>query len=155
MFSLGKDANIIRLHDNLNILSKIIDEGAKYSDSLVIDLAYEIGFSYVDLLLYHKGLNFLDIARISFSTRNIEEYLSALINEVDPRSYDVLEGYIQQIKQQDRKLKKFGDFYEFLLRRKGYRLVEMQRLDEAEMIFNSLLEYPGSRDYAEGELKYI
>lgn len=31
VFSLGKDANIIRLHDNLNILSKIIDEGAKYS----------------------------------------------------------------------------------------------------------------------------
>lgn len=31
----------------------------------------------------------------------------------------------------------------------------MRRLDEAEMIFNFQLEYPGSRDYAEGELKYI
>ena len=48
-----------------------------------------------------------------------------------------------------------GDFYEFLLRRRGYSCVEFHDLDNAEKIFKQLLEYPSSQTYAQHELNYI
>jgi tetratricopeptide (TPR) repeat protein len=56
--------------------------------------------------------------------------------------------------------KKFDDdsdkaFYLFLLRRKGYCLIERQNYKEAKAMFNKVLSYNKDDQMAKSELKYI
>lgn len=155
VFGLNEGNNIYNLHEGLDSLKIVRKQGYGASSEIVMDLAYKVGFAYEDLQLNRKAILYTDIARDSFNGEYIEEYLCALINEVDPRSMGTLEEYIKQVNKQDPKKETLGKLYEFLLRRKGYLLVEMKLLDEAEDVFNDLLNYPDSRSYAEGELKYI
>ena len=147
--------NIYNLHESLNALKQAVSQGADEKSNSVVNLCAQIGGDYIEIHECRKVIPFLDLAKESLSVEIISDYVNALVNESDPRAYQEIYTYLSLIEKQDPNLKTFGDVYQLLLRRQGYLLIEMDKLDAAEQAFKKLLKYPESKSYAEGELQYI
>ena len=155
ILELSNDGSIYNLHQSLSALKQAVLKGADEKSTTVINLYTQIGGDYIEIQDNRKAIPFLDLAKESLSDEVISEYVNALANESDPRSYQVINTYLSLLEKQDPKLETFRDLYQLLLRRQGYVLIEMDKLDAAEEAFKKLLKYPESKSYAEGELQYI
>lgn len=155
VLDLSNDGSIYNLHQSLSALKQAVLKGADEKSTTVINLCTQIGGDYIEIQDNRKAIPFLDLAKESLSDEVISEYVNALANESDPRSYQVINTYLSLLEKQDPKLETFRDLYQLLLRRQGYVLIEMDKLDAAEEAFKKLLKYPESKSYAEGELQYI
>ncbi len=122
-------------------------------------LSYYIGFCYNELGDERLAFFYLDHVAGSSRIQFVEEYINALANYGDLRTFKVIDHHYEELN----KAMKDGDdvpsyveeFREFLLRRRGYVLIEFDRLDEAEALFKDLLDSPNSHDYAVDELAAI
>ncbi|MBR1808201.1 MAG: hypothetical protein IJ776_02285 [Paludibacteraceae bacterium] len=129
--------------------------------SVYFDVCFFIGFCYSELRQYDRAYYYLEIAHFSNRYDYTQEYINALANAGDVRVFNEIDRMIEILKKnaENRENSELteseGDFYEFLLRRRGYSCVEFHDLDNAEKIFKQLLEYPSSQTYAQHELNYI
>ena len=55
----------------------------------------------------------------------------------------------------DSESKSYQFHYAFLDRREAYVLIDLQKYDEAEVLLKEMLNDPMSKEFAEGELKYV
>ena len=126
------------------------------------EICYFIGFCYAELKLYERAYFYLDIVYPQNSVRYASEYLNLLVNTKDFRALATIERLIKNIEQEVARLEadeKEEDglqaFFRFLQRRKGYVLIDQHKLDDAEAIFQALLDFPDSEKQAIDELMYI
>ena len=126
------------------------------------EVCYFIGFCYAELKLYERAYFYLDIVYPQNSVRYASEYVNLLVNTKDFRALATIERLIKNIEQEVARLEadeKEEDglqaFFRFLQRRKGYVLIDQHKLDDAEAIFQALLDFPDSEKQAIDELMYI
>ncbi len=126
------------------------------------EVCYFIGFCYAELKLYERAYFYLDIVYPQNSVRYASEYVNLLVNTKDFRALTTIERLIKNIEQEVARLEadeKEEDglqaFFRFLQRRKGYVLIDQRKLDDAEAIFQALLDFPDSEKQAIDELMYI
>lgn len=126
------------------------------------EVCYFIGFCYAELKLYERAYFYLDIVYPQNSVRYASEYVNLLVNTKDFRALATIERLIKNIEQEVTRLEadeKEEDglqaFFRFLQRRKGYVLIDQHKLDDAEAIFQALLDFPDSEKQAIDELMYI
>ena len=126
------------------------------------EVCYFIGFCYAELKLYERAYFYLDIVYPQNSVRYASEYVNLLVNTKDFRALATIEHLIKNIEQEVARLEadeKEEDglqaFFRFLQRRKGYVLIDQHKLDDAEAIFQALLDFPDSEKQAIDELMYI
>lgn len=126
------------------------------------EVCYFIGFCYAELKLYERAYFYLDIVYPQNSVRYASEYVNLLVNTKDFRALATIERLIKNIEQEVARLEadeKEEDglqaFFRFLQRRKGYVLIDQRKLDDAEAIFQALLDFPDSEKQAIDELMYI
>ena len=126
------------------------------------EVCYFIGFCYAELKLYERAYFYLDIVYPQNSVRYASEYVNLLVNTKDFRALATIERLIKNIEQELARLEadeKEEDglqaFFRFLQRRKGYVLIDQHKLDDAEAIFQALLDFPDSEKQAIDELMYI
>lgn len=132
------------------------------------ELCYYIGFCYCELRLYERAYYYLDIVfqlnRIAYT----QEYVNCLANAGDFRALYVIDRLLAELQKTEngkeadeeeedepKEDASLRNFINFLRRRRGYVLIELGRLDEAEEIFKAMLDEPGNSDYALEELAYI
>ena len=133
-------------------------------------ICYDIGYCYTELQQYEQAYYYLELVhsmnRIDYSI----EYFNCLANGKDIRVFRELSNERDQVAKLIREIDNSDDsgseenvehreslsnYGAFLQRRYGYALININRLDEAEQIFRSLLNNASSHDYAQNELNYI
>lgn len=126
------------------------------------EICYFIGFCYAELKLYDRAYFYLDIVYPQNSVRYTTEYVNVLVNTKDFRALSIIERLLKSIEQElsnaegeETDNDGLQTFMRFLLRRKGYVLIDHRRLDEAEAVFQSLLDFPDCEKQAIDELMYI
>ena len=126
------------------------------------EICYFIGFCYAELKLYERAYFYLDIVYPQNSVRYASEYVNLLVNTKDFRALATIERLIKNIEQELARLEAdekeeegLQAFFRFLQRRKGYVLIDQRKLDDAEAIFQALLDFPDSEKQAIDELMYI
>lgn len=126
------------------------------------ELCYFIGFCYAELKQYERAYFYLDIVYPQNSVRYATEYVNLLVNTQDFRAMGTIERLIKSIEQELARLESeekdeegLQAFHRFLQRRKGYVLIDLKKLDEAEQVFQALLDFPDSEQQAIDELMYI
>ena len=126
------------------------------------EVCYFIGFCYAELKLYERAYFYLDIVYPQNSVRYASEYVNLLVNTKDFRALATIERLIKNIEQELARLEAdekeeegLQAFFRFLQRRKGYVLIDQRKLDDAEAIFQALLDFPDSEKQAIDELMYI
>ncbi len=126
-----------------------------------LQYCFYIGFCYNELGNERLAFFYLNHVSGSANIQYVEEYVNALANYGDLRTLKVIEHYYEEITQvikesdDEEVSSRMEEFREFLLRRRGYVLIEFNRLDEAEELFKELLDSPNSHDYAVNELATI
>ncbi|MBR1565108.1 MAG: hypothetical protein IJ650_07170 [Paludibacteraceae bacterium] len=155
-----------RYYDALVTLLPIYDQLKLTYDqdddnSLFYRVCYLIGFCYCEIHQYDRAYFYLELAHYANQYGYAQEYINALVNAGDLRAFAEIDRMIDIVIKEIEKNEGHvptdvqGEFYEFLLRRRGYLCIEYQYLDEAERIFVILLDYPDSENYARNELKHI
>lgn len=130
-------------------------------DKHILDLfykcAYEIGWNLMDLGKQEEAVCYLEIASKSLDALYIQEYINGLVNLRDPRSLSIINYALSHYpKPKDENLVQRRNAYiAFLNRRKAYVLIDQGRLNEAELLLQTLIKEPLCQDFAIGELKYI
>lgn len=125
------------------------------------ELCYYIGCSYGELRSYQRAYFFLDAAFSQNNLRYASAYVNCLVNSGDFRATHVIDGLIRNLQttleqeDEEQSQEQLQSFMKFLQRRKGYVLIGQNQLDEAELLFQSLLSDPDSEEYALTELAYI
>lgn len=123
-------------------------------------ICFYLGFCYNELGNYKMAFFYLNITGDSPRIQYAQEYINALANSADVRTFRVIDGILDDVndnidKATDEVPQSLLEFRDFLYRRKGYTLIEFGLLDQAEELFKSLLESPISHDYAVDELAHI
>ena len=123
-------------------------------DKHILDLfykcAYEIGWNLMDLGKQEEAVCYLEIASKSLDALYIQEYINGLVNLRDPRSLSIINYALSHYpKPKDENLVQRRNAYI------AYVLIDQGRLNEAELLLQTLIKEPLCQDFAIGELKYI
>ncbi len=130
-------------------------------DSLLFDIfmesSYRVGFCLMDLGKSEVAAYYLEIASKSMNYNKVQEYINCLSNMKDPHALEVVEEVIEHSPMpEDEEGKKDWNFHmAFLKRRKAYILIDKQRYSEARQLLEEMINDPLSKDFAEGEMKYL
>ncbi|WP_288797151.1 hypothetical protein [uncultured Alistipes sp.] len=121
------------------------------------DSCYSIGWCYAELKLYERALFYLEICLLRGNIADKVEYINCLVHSKDVRTMWFILSELQQLSQL--KENEFTDeiisYYHFLHRRRGYVLIDMGKLDEAQIEFTKMLEDEVNKEFAQRELEYI
>ena len=117
--------------------------------------AYCLGFCMEELQLHEKALFYLELANNSGIDTHEQEYINALVNNRDPRALDVIKDAKKKKYDADPNSEAFQVRNAFLNRREAYVLIDQEKYDEAEILLKEMLNNPMSKEFAEGELKYV
>ena len=117
--------------------------------------AYSLGFCFEELQDHEVALFYLEMASYSGLDTHIQEYINALVNNRDPRALEVIRKVKNSVFDGDPESKSYQFHYAFLDRREAYVLIDLQKYDEAEALLKEMLNDSMSKEFAEGELKYI
>lgn len=127
------------------------------------ELAFLIGFSYMELQLFAEAYYFLDIVHDLNNVRYTQEYVNCLVNSNDFRAGSTIEnlmsfvrGFMMQSEDEDEDVPEhISEFYNFLRRRQVFLWVNQDHLQAAETECNAMLNEPDNADFALDELAYI
>lgn len=117
--------------------------------------AYGLGYCFEELLNHEKALFYLELTKGSGISTHIQEYINALTNNRDPRSLEVIRDARNTPFDADPDSEEYRYHYAFLKRREAYVLIDQEKFDEAESLLKEMLNDPMSKEFAEGELKYV
>lgn len=150
------------LENAYHCLSPNFEQLQKKAREHFFEICYFIGFCYAELKLYDRAYFYLDIVYPQNSVRYTTEYVNVLVNTKDFRALSIIERLLKSIEQElsnaegeEKDNETLQTFMRFLLRRKGYVLIDQHKLDEAEAVFQSLLDFPDCEKQAIDELMYI
>ncbi len=123
-------------------------------------IKYNIGFNLVETRMggSFKYLNSANnILYPDTSSKVYAELINSLVNTQCSLALVYIENMLGQYGNNPKKFDsdEDKDFYLFLLRRKGYCLIERQNYKEAKAMFNKVLSYNKDDQMAKSELKYI
>lgn len=118
---------------------------------------YLIGYCYAEMKLYEKAYFYLDFVWPLNNVVYCAEYINCLVNNKDIRAMNAIDGELERLDavKDDDFTQEMVNYYHFLLRRRAYVLIDMNRLDEAEELFKKLLEADNRTEYIQNELDYI
>lgn len=117
------------------------------------ELSYMLGYIYTELGEYAHALYYLEAVSQSANSKWKIEYINAMINSQDIRSYSYV---YQELKEATAKADHSEkEYLNFLKRRYGYLLVEFHDFDKAKEYFQSLLNDPDCGKFAQSELDYL
>jgi tetratricopeptide (TPR) repeat protein len=118
--------------------------------------AYQIGFCLMDFKLHSKANYYLRSAAASNILKYIIEFINSFANLNDRHVLDIIEAY-EKITNEGYDSIEYDNFIKFLKRRKAYVFIEMERYDDAEVLFREMLESNDeeSKDFAANELEYL
>ena len=117
--------------------------------------AYCVGFCYEELQNHEKALFYLDMANNAGLDTYEQEFINALVNSRDPRALSVIKDAKKKKYNVDLNSEAFQTRNAFLNRREAYVLIDLEKYDEAETLLKEMLNNPMSKEFAEGELKYV
>lgn len=142
----------------LNILQR--DWGTEkidqYEYRMFGEICYMLGFVYLEFQMYPKAIYYLGILHGSEDVKYEIEFINALINSNDVRTFGVLNSERQRVEFNNNMDDEEKNMYlSFLKRRYGYILVEMEKTKEAVQYFMSLLTDENCKDFAKEELEYL
>ena len=145
--------NVYYTLKELWLKSKLPDD----AQAAFYDSCYLIGWCYAELKLFERALFYLEICLLRGNIADKVEYINCLVNSKDVRTMWFILSELQQLSQL--KENEFTDeiifYYHFLHRRRGYVLIDMGKLDEAEAEFTKMLENEVNKEFAQRELEYI
>lgn len=122
------------------------------------EVCYWTGFCYTELKRYKQAYYYLDFLFTLNRVHYAEEYINCLSNGKDFRALLVIDSLLENFEEQAESKETepwMLNFIHFLLRRKGYVLIDLDELDEAEKLFTAMLKDPKDKDFALKELAYI
>lgn len=140
------------------------ETGLSFSDeddpllwNIYMESCYRVGYCLMELGKPEVAAYYLEIASKSMKYDKIQEYINCLSNMMDPQALEVVDDVIKKSPMPDTEEKKEQWNYHmaFLKRRKAYILIDKKRYSEARQLLEEMLYDPLSKDFAEGELKYI
>lgn len=143
------------------VLKSNYQELSKRAKEQFYELNYYIGFCYAELRCFQRAYYFLDAAFTRNNIRYATEYVNCLANSSDFRALATIQRLIKNVEaaiendDEHEDAVQLKTFLSFLQRRKGYVLIEQNKLDEAENLFRKMLDDPESEAYALDELTYI
>jgi tetratricopeptide (TPR) repeat protein len=146
-----------RVYKELNkkyLIKRLSDEESE----IFFEVSYLIGFCYVELELPEKALMYLEIATsFSDNIKYMQEYINCLSITKDIRTNFLIDTEGEKLFKKSKELWTNDDYsyYNFLLRRKSYVLIEMQQYDEAEKLLKMLLESDPDNSFIKTELAHI
>ena len=121
------------------------------------DSCYSIGWCYAELKLYERALFYLEICLSRGNVADKVEYINCLVQSKDIRAMWFILRELQRLSQlkENEFTGEIISYYHFLYRRRGYVLIDMGKLDEAETEFTKMLEDEVNKEFAQRELEYI
>ncbi len=121
------------------------------------DSCYSIGWCYAELKLYERALFYLEICLSRGNVADKVEYINCLVQSKDIRAMWFILRELQRLSQlkENEFTGEIISYYHFLHRRRGYVLIDMGKLDEAETEFTKMLEDEVNKEFAQRELEYI
>lgn len=140
------------------------ETGLNFSDeddpllwNIYMESCYRVGYCLMELGKPEVAAYYLEIASKSMKYEKIQEYINCLSNMKDPQALEVVDDVINKSPMPDTDEGKEQWIYHmaFLKRRKAYILIDKKRYSEARQLLEEMLNDPLSKDFAEGELKYI
>jgi tetratricopeptide (TPR) repeat protein len=138
--------------------------GLKFSDeddpllwNIFIESSYRVGFCMMELGKPQVAAYYLEIASKDKDYEHIQEYINCLSNLMDPQALDVVEEVLEHspMPEDEDGKKKWNYHMAFLKRRKAYIYIDKRRYSEARQLLEEMINDPLSKDFAEGELKYL
>lgn len=150
------------LGDAFAYLHRHVAELSAMQRDSFFEVCYMMGFCHTELRQYAKAYYYLaftlGINRVNYT----EEYINCLANSHDYRALPFIEGMLNNLQQiseengEDGNLpEELDGFQHFLIRRKAYVLIDMNRLDEASKLLMTMLDDPENGNFALTELSYI
>lgn len=140
------------IYKKLSVNRLKLTEGEK---NLFYRSAYSLGFCFEELQVHGKALFYLELASYYGIDLYEQEYINALVNSRDPRALKVIRNAKNKSFDADPDSEAYQFRYAFLNRREAYVLIDQEKYDEAEILLKEMMDNPMSKDFAEGELKYI
>ncbi len=122
---------------------------------LYYETAYQLGYCLEELQMHESAIFYLQLASSLRLDTHIQEYINALCNNKDPRALKIIRQFKKAKVNGDPNSDAYKFHYAFLDRREAYVLIDQRKYDEAEAILKEMLNEPLSKEFAEGELKYI
>lgn len=134
------------------------------------ELYFFLGVSHGAVGQHEKAIYYLQQADPFEVPLVTEAYVNSLVNQKDHRALATINMLLRFLHEMDNNQmdengeekgeralsrKQLDDMSCFLLRRKAYMLVAMQRYDEAESLLKQMLDNPQNSDFALKELAYI
>lgn len=143
---------------SLNILQR--DWGTEKVDQFEYrmfgEVCYMLGFVYMEFNIYSKAIYYLGILHGSEEVKYEIEFINALTNSNDVRTFGVLNNERQRVESNNNMDDDEKNMYmSFLKRRYGYCLIEMEKIKEAVQYFMSMLTDENCKDFAKEELEYL
>lgn len=127
------------------------------TEALFFEATYQLGSCLVELGLYEKALYYLDWAQEGSNVEYMAEYINGLCNSADVRALEEINAVLEHLTAPEDPA--FQEAYEnyrsFLMRRKSYVLIGRHHFEEAEQLLKEMLNDPLSKEYAEGELRFL
>ena len=100
---------------------------------------------------------YLEIASHSSSYRHVQEYINCLSNSKDPQALVVVEDVIKRSPkpESEENMEAWNFHMAFLKRRKAYILIDKNRISEAIILLQEMVDEPLNKDFAQRELQYL
>lgn len=125
---------------------------------LLYQSAYYVGFAYHDLDMKEKAYYYLRLAS-KMDVDFLKEYINCMVNLRNPSVPYMLENIIKDYSLNQLKTNEIpsDSFYYFLLRRKLWLLIEMNKLEEAKEVIMLLQDDPDpfTKQFIEKEKEYL
>ena len=140
------------------------DTGLSFGDKpdpllwdIFMESSYRVGFCLMDLGKSEVAAYYLEIASKSMNYNKVQEYINCLSNMMDPQALEVVEEVIEHspMPEDEEGKKDWNHHMAFLKRRKAYIYIDKRRYSEARQLLEEMINDPLSKDFAEGELKYL
>lgn len=157
------DANVLLKNADNIITSKMLSGKYDMSEDnffFASEIKYLIGYNLMETKVggAFKYLNSASkIIEPQYLIKVEMELINYLVNSESFLAWNFINYHLGNFGENPKKFDDDSDkdFYLFLLRRKGYCLIERQNYKEAKAMFNKVLSYNKDDQMAKSELKYI
>ena len=149
------DCSLCLLKDKTGL--NFSDEDDPLLWKIFMESCYRVGFCMMELGRPQVAAYYLENASKDKDYEHIQEYINCLSNLMDPQALEVVEDAIEHspMPEDEEGKKKWNYHMAFLKRRKAYIYIDKRRYSEARQLLEEMINDPLSKDFAEGELKYL
>lgn len=124
---------------------------------IFFESSYRIGYTLMELGKIYTAAYYLEIASHSSVYQHVQEYINCLSNSKDPQALVVVEDVIKRSPkpESEENMEAWNFHMAFLKRRKAYILIDKNRISEAIILLQEMVDEPLNKDFAQRELQYL